>query len=69
MGSARKEGGSKHLEKEISHIKVNNTRQIFWVNNPKKIKYWISLAERAGKTAFQSGSASPSIQILKVVYK
>lgn len=60
---------TKKKTKQIAYIKVTNSQQIYYVKNPKKIKYWKTLAEKSATMAFASGdNAKPTIRIIKVVY-
>ncbi len=55
-------------KKEIYAIRVIAGTQKFWCRNPKKIKYWKSLAEKDSLFAFNNDSAV-GIRITKVLYK
>lgn len=58
-------------KKEIDRIRVNNQKQVFWVRNKKKIKFWKSLAERQSNVllGLKDNVNLPGVRITKVVYK
>ncbi len=58
------------IGKEIRRIRVISGTQVFWVKNPKKIKFWKGLAESQGGYSLKSGKAlTKAIQITKVEYR
>lgn len=55
--------------KKIDRVRVKTQMQTFWVKDPKKIKYWRSLAETAARASMSSGRSMPSIMVTKIVYR
>ena len=58
-------------EKKIKRIRVVTSKDSFWVSNPKKIKFWKTLAEKQATSTLRSseGDNLPSIRITKVIHK
>lgn len=54
--------------RELIRIKVKKGNQIFWVYNPKKIKYWLKQAEYALRYAGGQEELA-NVKILRKVYK
>jgi hypothetical protein len=56
--------------KDIDYILVKKRTQRFYVKDPKKIKFWMKMAETSAKPLlFLDDQKDPSIKILKVFYK
>jgi hypothetical protein len=55
-------------KKEILAIKVRKGSEVFWCTNPKKIKFWRSVAQTQALYSFNR--ATPCVvEITKVIYK
>lgn len=55
-------------KREISRIYVSRGTQRMWVSNPKKIKFWMNMAQHSARASLDR-NILPSIRILKVIYK
>ena len=56
-------------KKEIVRIRVVTPKQSFWVSNPKKIKFWKSLAVSQAGALIKKPDSIPGVKITKVIYK
>ncbi len=54
---------------QIVRIRVVTPKQIFWVSNPKKMKFWKGLAQGQASALMSKVGQRPGVYISKVVYK